>query len=69
MAITLENDACDGCSAECLPAFEMIAKQIAPTPQMIATGNAKQQSVRIAKIPLIRDIAANEFFSRLGRCG
>ena len=51
------------------PRLEMIAKQIAPTPQMIATGNAKHQSVRSAKIPLIRDIAANEFFSRLGRCG
>lgn len=30
-------------------------------------GKAKQQSVRIAKIPLIREIVAKEFFSRLGR--
>ena len=44
-----------------------MAKQTAPTPQMMATGKAKQQSVRIAKIPLIREIVAKEFFSRLGR--
>lgn len=51
------------------PFFEIMAKQTAPTPQMIATGKAKQQSVKRAKIPLIREIVAKEFFSRLGRCG
>lgn len=51
------------------PFLEMMAKQTAPTPQMIATGKAKQQSVKRAKIPLIREIVAKEFFSRLGRYG
>ena len=40
------------------PFLEIMAKQTAPTPQMMATGKAKQQSVRIAKIPLIREIVA-----------
>lgn len=51
------------------PFLEIMAKQTAPTPQMIATWKAKQQSVKRAKIPLIREIVAKEFFSRLGRCG
>ena len=41
-----------------LPCLEITAKAMAPTPKMIAMGNAMQQSVSRPKIPDTRETVA-----------